>query len=76
MVGQISGVVVAAVAVLRYEQLNDWAVRLFGIGGRRWIAGRLWHCWLVVGLIALALGMGRHSESGRPGSRREQAPIS
>ena len=35
MVGQISGVVLAAVAVLRYEQLNDWAVRLFGIGSRR-----------------------------------------
>jgi hypothetical protein len=32
MIGQISGVVVAAVAVLRYEQLNDWVVRLFGIG--------------------------------------------
>lgn len=32
MVGQISGVVAAAVAVLRYEQLNDWANRLLGIG--------------------------------------------
>jgi hypothetical protein len=32
MVGQISGVVVAAVAVLRYEQLNDTVGRLFGIG--------------------------------------------
>lgn len=32
LVGQISGVVVAAVAVLRYEQLNDWVGRLFGAG--------------------------------------------
>jgi hypothetical protein len=32
IVGQISGVVVAAVYVLRYESLNDWAVRLLGIG--------------------------------------------
>jgi hypothetical protein len=36
MVGQISGVVVAAVAVLRYEQLNDWVGRLFGIGADQW----------------------------------------
>lgn len=32
MIGQISGVVVAGVAVLRYEQLNDTVGRLFGIG--------------------------------------------
>ena len=32
LIGQIAGVVSAAVAVLRYEQLNDWAVRLLGIG--------------------------------------------
>jgi hypothetical protein len=32
LVGQISGVVVAGVAVLRYEQLNDTVGRLFGIG--------------------------------------------
>ena len=30
--GQISGAVVAAVYVLRYEPINDWAVRLLGIG--------------------------------------------
>jgi hypothetical protein len=35
LVGQISGVVVAAVAILRYEQLNDWVGRLFGIGADR-----------------------------------------
>jgi hypothetical protein len=23
--------------VLRYEQLNDWVVRLFGIGADRWV---------------------------------------
>ena len=32
MIGQIAGVVTAAVAVLRYEDLNDWAVRMLGIG--------------------------------------------
>ena len=32
MIGQIAGVIIAAVAVLRYEHLNDWAVRLFGVG--------------------------------------------
>ena len=31
-IGQIAGVVTAAVAVLRYEDLNDWAVRLLGVG--------------------------------------------
>jgi hypothetical protein len=36
LIGQISGVVVAGVAVLRYEQLNDWVVRLFGIGADVW----------------------------------------
>ena len=50
LVGQISGVVFAGVAVLRYEQLNDWVVRLFGIGADGWV--------LVV-LIAIALiGLG------------------
>jgi hypothetical protein len=32
MIGQISGVIVAAVAILRYEDLNDWAARLVGVG--------------------------------------------
>ena len=40
MVGQISGVVLAAVAVLRYEQLNDWGVRLLGVGADQWVPGR------------------------------------
>ena len=33
-IGQIAGVVTAAVAVLRYEDLNDWAVRLLGTGSQ------------------------------------------
>jgi hypothetical protein len=37
LIGQISGVVFAGVAVLRYEQLNDWVVRLFGIGADGWV---------------------------------------
>jgi hypothetical protein len=41
MIGQIAGVVTAAVAVLRYEDLNDWAVRIPGIGTNMWIVGVL-----------------------------------
>jgi hypothetical protein len=41
LVGQISGVVFAGVAVLRYEQLNDWVVRLFGIGADGWVLAAL-----------------------------------
>ena len=37
LVGQISGVVVAGVAVLRLEQLNDWVGKLFGIGADMWV---------------------------------------
>jgi hypothetical protein len=52
MIGQISGVVVAAVAVLRYEQLNDWVGRLFGIGADPWILAGL-AVFAVVGLVGL-----------------------
>ena len=41
MIGQIAGVVTAGVAVLRYEDLNDWAVRLLGVGTSGWIIGAL-----------------------------------
>src|SRR5262245_36930878 len=54
LVGQISGVVFAGVAVLRYEQLNDWVVRLFGIGADRWVLAALIAV-VVVGLGALIL---------------------
>lgn len=46
-VGQIAGVVTAGVAVLRYEDLNDWAVRLLGVGSQEWI---------MEGLLVVALG--------------------
>jgi hypothetical protein len=51
LVGQISGVVFAGVAVLRYEQLNDWVVRLFGIGADRWVLTGL----IVIALVGLAV---------------------
>lgn len=54
MIGQISGVIVAAVAVLRYEELNDWAVRLLGIGSGRWIVIALFVVALI-GFLALLL---------------------
>ena len=52
MIGQISGVVVAGVAVLRYEQLNDLVGRLFGIGADAWIL-ILQPVLAVAGLVAL-----------------------
>jgi len=52
LIGQIAGVVTAAVAVLRYEDLNDWAVRLLGIGTNVWIIGVL-VALAVVGFIGL-----------------------
>jgi hypothetical protein len=52
LVGQISGVVFAGVAVLRYEQLNDWVVRLFGIGANQWVLAALIAV-AFVGLVAL-----------------------
>ena len=32
IVGQLAGVVASAIAILRYEEINDWSVRLFGAG--------------------------------------------
>ena len=52
MIGQIAGVVTAAVAVLRFEDLNDWAVRLLGIGTNMWIIGAL-IALAVVGFVGL-----------------------
>jgi hypothetical protein len=52
LVGQISGVVFAGVAVARYEQLNDWIVRLVGIGASQWTLAVLGGLALV-GFIAL-----------------------
>jgi hypothetical protein len=40
-IGRIAGVVTAGIAVLRYEELNDWAVRLLGIGAASWSIGIL-----------------------------------
>ncbi len=54
LVGQISGVVVAAVAVLRLEQLNDWVGRVFGIGADAWIL-MLQGLFAVAGLLALLM---------------------
>jgi len=52
LIGQIAGVVTAAVAVLRYEDLNDWAVRLLGIGTNVWIVGVL-VALAVIGFVGL-----------------------
>ena len=52
MIGQIAGVVTAAVALLRYEDLNDWAVRLLGVGSQEWVMASLVGV-AVVGLVGL-----------------------
>lgn len=52
MIGQIAGVVTAGVAVLRYEDLNDWAVRLLGTGTNIWLIGVMLVI-AVAGFIAL-----------------------
>jgi hypothetical protein len=52
MLGQISGVIAAAVAVLRYEQLNDWASRLVGVGMPQWMLGVL-VAFALVGIVSL-----------------------
>jgi hypothetical protein len=52
LIGQIAGVVTAAVAVLRFEDLNDWAVRILGIGTNMWIVGVL-VALAVIGFVGL-----------------------
>ncbi|MGE3066830.1 MAG: hypothetical protein AB7K67_14675 [Hyphomicrobiaceae bacterium] len=47
MVGQMAGVAASAIAVLRYEEINDWAVRLVGGGAEPWIVG------VMIGLAVL-----------------------
>jgi hypothetical protein len=39
--GQLVGAVVSLIALLRYEELSDGAVRLLGIGAPGWIIGAL-----------------------------------
>ena len=52
MIGQISGVIAAGVAVLRYEEINDWATKLLGVGMPRWSLVVLLG-FTVAGLLAL-----------------------
>ena len=63
MIGQIAGVVTAAVAVLRYEDLNDWAVRLLGIGSRRVDHRRRWSLLRVGRLRCARQAVPRHAGS-------------
>lgn len=37
--GQLAGAVASIIALLRYEQLNDWGVRVLGIGAPLWSIG-------------------------------------
>jgi len=54
IVGQVAGVVTAGVALLRYEDLNDWALRLLGTGAHPVVIAVL--CVVAVaGLVALLL---------------------
>jgi hypothetical protein len=65
LVGQISGVVFAGVAVARYEQLNDWIVRLVGVGVAPWMLGALIGVALI-GLVALFWPKGVGVRASRP----------
>ncbi len=47
-IAQIASVLASAVAIMRYQQINDFAVRVFGAGAERWVIG------LIVGLSLLA----------------------
>ena len=48
MIAQGASVIASAVAILRYPQINDWAVRLLGAGAEPWTFG------LFVGLSLIA----------------------
>jgi hypothetical protein len=52
IIGQVSGVVAAGVAVLRYDALNDWAVRLLGVGTNEYILAVMFAV-AIAGFIAL-----------------------
>jgi hypothetical protein len=66
-IGQIAGVVTAAVAVLRYEDLNDWAVHLLGAGAQDWVVMGLLAVTLV-GFVALLWPWRSHFVTGPPPS--------
>jgi hypothetical protein len=50
--GQLSGIAASTIALLRYEQINDWSVRLMGIGADTATLALLAFIWLLV-LVAL-----------------------
>jgi hypothetical protein len=52
IVGQLAGVAASAIAILRYEEINDWSVRLFGAGADNWTLGVLFGI-AVLGFIQL-----------------------
>ena len=62
VVGQISGAVLAAVYVWRYENVNDLAVRFLGIGADNWTIG----CLLIVALVGLARLIWLRRNAGTP----------
>jgi hypothetical protein len=62
VVGQISGAVLAAVYVWRYENVNDLAVRFLGIGADNWTIC----CLLIVALVGLARLIWLRRNAGTP----------
>ncbi len=53
--GQLAGAAASIIAVLRYEQLNDWAVRFVGIGAPIWSVAML-AVLALIGFAVLKLG--------------------
>lgn len=66
-VAQIASVLASFVAVLRYQQINDIAVRVFGAGAEGWVIG------LIVGLALLAF-IGLFWQTDEPSQEEPNPP--
>jgi hypothetical protein len=70
IVGQISGVVVAAVYVWYYENLNDLAVRFLGIGADKWAIA----CLLIIALLGMfRIAWRSHSNAAAQGQALDKS---
>lgn len=77
-IGQMASVIASAVALMRYQQINDWAVRAVGAGAEPWIFGAIVGVSLVA-FVALfwrgELALQREPRRAREPAAREQRPL-
>lgn len=66
-VAQISTIAASAVAVLRYQEINDWSARLLG-SGASWWHFLAFPALMLVGILVLVWPLRRTTEQSRPGS--------